>query len=136
VAISLSYQPRVDGVSGLVFGVEALARWTHPRLGPVPADVFISLAERTGLIQPLGEWVLDAACRQTLDRATLLWYRSRPSGEVPPTGDPREPMVEAVTEPTEASSVPRYPSYPDRTPVSCRYAARIRNGVPRSGSGG
>jgi EAL domain-containing protein (putative c-di-GMP-specific phosphodiesterase class I) len=58
----LYYQPQLDSV-GLI-GAEALIRWNHPRRGLLAPGEFISLAEETGLIQPLGDWVLEAACAQ------------------------------------------------------------------------
>ncbi|MFT3956655.1 MAG: EAL domain-containing protein [Piscinibacter sp.] len=62
--LELYFQPKIDARSGKVTAAEALLRWNHPKLGMVMPGEFIQLAERTGLIGPLGDWVIEAACRQ------------------------------------------------------------------------
>ncbi|MEU8662967.1 putative bifunctional diguanylate cyclase/phosphodiesterase [Actinoplanes philippinensis] len=66
----LVYQPIVELPTGAVLAVESLVRWWHPDRGYVPPDVFIPVAERTGLIVELGEWILRTACLQFAD-----WWR-------------------------------------------------------------
>lgn len=60
----LEYQPQVDTLTGTVVGVEALLRWRPPGQGPISPDQFIPVAEDSGLIEPLSQWVLHEACRQ------------------------------------------------------------------------
>jgi diguanylate cyclase (GGDEF)-like protein/PAS domain S-box-containing protein len=67
----LHYQPTIDLASGQIAGAEALARWRHPTRGEVPPAEFIPLAEASGLIRPLGAWVLGEACRQA-----AAWQRA------------------------------------------------------------
>jgi len=70
------YQPVVDGSSGRLVSVEALLRWQHPQRGLLPAQEFLALAEETGLIIPMGAWVLDETCRDA-----ARWNALRPPGQ-------------------------------------------------------
>ena len=60
----MHFQPQIDARSGRVSGLEALLRWTNPNFGPVSPLRFIGIAEDTGLIQPLGDWIVWETCRQ------------------------------------------------------------------------
>jgi diguanylate cyclase (GGDEF)-like protein/PAS domain S-box-containing protein len=76
----LHYQPTIDLSSGAIVGAEALARWRHPTRGLVPPTEFIPLAEASGLIRPLGAWVLREACRQAAE-----WRHANPHRDKPLT---------------------------------------------------
>jgi diguanylate cyclase (GGDEF)-like protein/PAS domain S-box-containing protein len=66
----LHYQPQVDVVKNKIIGVEALIRWNHPQMGLVPPLNFIPIAESSGLIIQIGQWVIEEACRQM-----MLWHQ-------------------------------------------------------------
>jgi diguanylate cyclase (GGDEF)-like protein len=69
----LAYQPILSLDTGVLQGFEALLRWDHPELGPIPPETFIAIAEETGEIVELGDWVLREACRQL-----VAWKRTLP----------------------------------------------------------
>ncbi|HTZ09599.1 MAG TPA: EAL domain-containing protein [Acidimicrobiales bacterium] len=95
--LAVHYQPKLSVTTGEIVGVEALARWRHPRLGFIPPWAFIPLAEETSLVATLGEWVLEVACRQ----AKAWIEQGLPPMPVAVNLSPRQfahqPVVEMVT---------------------------------------
>ena len=104
--LSLLYQPKIDLRSGLIFGVEALIRWHHPEHGMISPLRFIGLAEESGLIVAIGEWVLRTACRQNMAwRAAGLAPISM-SVNVSPRQFEETRLVERVAKALEDSALP------------------------------
>ena len=71
--LALVFQPQIELATGNVMGAEALLRWNHPQLGAVSPARFIPVAEETGLILPIGEWALQAACTEAVGWGRMGW---------------------------------------------------------------
>ena len=104
-ALDLYVQPQFDFASERLIGGEALLRWHHPELGPIGPDVFIPIAEETGLILPLGQWVLESACR-TAQR----WSRAFDDGviavNISPAQFTHQDLVQEVTAVLDRTGLP------------------------------
>ena len=104
--LSVVYQPQVDARNSVLVGVEALLRWHNPQLGPISPVQFIPIAETTGLIVPIGEWVLRESCRQA-----QAW-RTEFGAEVPVAVNlsarqfVREDLMTTVQQALDASGLP------------------------------
>lgn len=90
------YQPRIDIESRQIIGMEALVRWIHPQFGLVSPGQFIPLAEETGLIVPIGEWILREACRQNAEWRSLGLPRIRVSVNLSPVQFRKSTLHESV----------------------------------------
>lgn len=103
----LHYQPQWQAQRGKLSGVEALLRWQHPELGLVPPDRFIPLAEVTGLIVPIGAWVLQQACLQAVQ-----WLPAAPNLRMAVNLSARQfqqpDLIETVTWALETSGLPAH----------------------------
>jgi diguanylate cyclase (GGDEF)-like protein len=102
----LHYQPRVDTVSGKIVGMEALVRWLHPEKGLISPDTFIPLAEESGLIVPLGEWVLFEACHQTMEWQKKGYTPLKVSVNFSPVQFKRSNVLETVQRILESTDLP------------------------------
>jgi predicted signal transduction protein with EAL and GGDEF domain len=105
--LSLAYQPQYDirGTRRMV-AAEALLRWNHPQNGPISPAEFIPIAEETGLIVPIGEWVLMQACAEAKAWHTAGWSDARIAVNVSPRQFAGAGLVEAVRKALDASSLP------------------------------
>ena len=104
--LELHYQPRINAQSGAVEGMEALLRWRHRELGMISPAEFIPLAETSGLIVPIGRWVLEEACRQTKawSIAELPWLKV--SVNLSAVQFARDDLVEMVTSVLQSTGLP------------------------------
>jgi len=104
--LRLEYQPIVDATTGKVSSVEALLRWENPDLGRVFPDVFIPLAESTGLIIPIGDWVLYTACDQVKSLQDSGWQDLKVSVNISGRQLERNTLVDTVKSALEKSKLP------------------------------
>lgn len=95
-AFKLYYQPQIDGRSGRVFGMEALLRWEHPQQGFISPMLFIPVAEETGQIVPLSQWVMDTACRELKKLVAQGMSNLSMAINISPTHFQRDNFVESV----------------------------------------
>ncbi|MER7282303.1 EAL domain-containing protein [Dactylosporangium sp. NPDC000244] len=121
----LEYQPIVTLDDGRLRGVEALVRWNHPARGPVPPAEFIPVAERTGLIVPLGEWVLREACRQLA--AWIAEFGPEAPGVMHVNVSARQLAVAAFTD-TVAAALSDFGVPPHRLTVEITESAAVALG--------
>jgi diguanylate cyclase (GGDEF)-like protein/PAS domain S-box-containing protein len=104
--LEVYYQPRVDTVTGRPTAVEALLRWRHPTRGLVLPGLFIPIAEETGLIESIAQWVLERACREMRSWLDRGGEHLRVSVNLSPVQFAREELPERVAAALEASRLP------------------------------
>lgn len=102
----LYYQPKVDLISGKVSSVEALIRWNHPEKGLIPPGRFIPIAEESGLIIPITDWVLQEACRQAMEWSKVGYPDIRVAANISAYHFKRQTVVETVEEALRATGLP------------------------------
>ena len=104
--LDVHYQPRIDTITGRPTAVEALLRWRHPTRGVVPPALFIPIAEETGLIESIGQWVLERACQDLRAWLDQGGEPLRVSVNLSPVQFTREELPERVAAVLEASRLP------------------------------
>lgn len=102
----LLYQPKIELATGAIRSVEALIRWKHPKIGVVTPNIFIPLAEETGFIIPLTEWVLRSACTQARNWQDAGHPPIRVAVNMSPSHFKRQSVVESVKRALETTSLP------------------------------
>jgi diguanylate cyclase (GGDEF)-like protein/PAS domain S-box-containing protein len=104
--LRLYYQPQVDLISGEIVGLEALVRWQHSQFGLIPPNEFIPLAEESGYVVTLGDWVLRTACRQIKQWAGLGLALRQVAVNVSAVQLSRGNLVESVKEALQETGIP------------------------------
>ncbi|PKO85406.1 MAG: two-component system response regulator, partial [Betaproteobacteria bacterium HGW-Betaproteobacteria-12] len=102
----LHYQPQIDLRERRIIGVEALIRWQHPTQGLISPDAFIPMAEETGMIVAISNWVLDAACRQLADLRNKGFRELRMGINLSPREFERSDLLERIAAPLEHYCLP------------------------------
>jgi diguanylate cyclase (GGDEF)-like protein len=97
-SIAVHYQPEFDLVSGRLVRFEALARWTHPTLGTIPPSKFIPVAEESGLIVPLGNYIMERACAEAVGWQSFAGHPIQVAVNVSSVQFARDSFVDEVTE--------------------------------------
>jgi diguanylate cyclase (GGDEF)-like protein len=97
-SIAVHYQPEFDLVSGRLVRFEALARWTHPTLGTIPPSKFIPVAEESGLIVPLGNYIMERACAEAVGWQSFAGHPVQVAVNVSSVQFARDSFVDEVTE--------------------------------------
>ena len=104
--LSLEYQPQISLTSGAVIGMEALLRWTHPKLGSISPAQFIPLAEESGLIVPIGEWAFKTACCEGMMVREELGTDLTISVNLSPRQFQQKNLVQAIEDALAVSGLP------------------------------
>ena len=104
--LTLAYQPQYDAVSRRMLAAEALLRWNHSDNGPISPAEFIPIAEETGLIVPIGEWVLMQACAEAQSWRAAGWKNASVAVNVSPRQLGGTHLIESVRRALEASNLP------------------------------
>ena len=103
--LALYYQPQVEITTGKTTGMEALIRWHHPTRGVIPPDKFIPMAEETGLIIPIGKWVINTACQQTMQWQQAGFPPCKVAVNISPRQFRQSDLVETVAQALDESGL-------------------------------
>ncbi len=130
--LAVFYQPQAR-IDGEITGFEALVRWQHPVRGPVSPGEFIPIAEESGLILPLGEWVLREACREAASWPNAAARRGQPVGGAVPARRPRRAGARGAARERAVAGPARARDHRER--ADRRSAARAVDPAPAQGAG-